>query len=285
MLIDKKIILPHWLAYPEIPAGSIGWRMGGGEWYLMKSSEWYDNLDEDEKIEYQKLFPVPLTRSWHWDKKENFGGYKGGGNYMPYWRHEGLPKYTKEEIINEYNNGKEMEFIKFWGHRPSANGKITKSCFSQWWMCDFRYHMNNFCCTEQFMMAYKAEFFSDKESFEKIMSTNDPKAIKLLGRKVQNFDQIVWDKIKYSIVLNGTYMKFIKNPELMKFLLSTGDNIIVEASPQDDIWGIGMAEDYDGVDNPNMWKGENLLGFALMEVRDEIRRVWGNVHLGVLYSS
>ena len=98
--------------------------------------------------------------------------------------------------------------------------------------------------------------------------------MKALGKKVQNFDQNLWNKVKYSIVLNGNYFKFTQNCDMRKFLLSTGDKILVEASPLDTIWGIGLSEKNETSRNPNSWRGENLLGFALMEVRDELRSVY-----------
>ena len=103
--------------------------------------------------------------------------------------------------------------------------------------------------------------------------------MKALGRKVRNFDPQVWDKVKYSIVLNGNYYKFTQNKEMMDFLLSTGDKILVEASPLDTIWGIGLDKDNEKAHNIASWRGKNLLGFALMEVRDEIRKLYQNVQL------
>lgn len=103
--------------------------------------------------------------------------------------------------------------------------------------------------------------------------------LKALGRKVRNFDETIWNEIKYATVLNGNYLKFTQNSELRKFLLSTGDSVLVEASPYDGIWGIKMGETDENARNPLKWNGENLLGFALMEVRDEIRRVWKNADI------
>ena len=129
------------------------------------------------------------------------------------------------------------------------------------------------------MMVAKARIFEDEEVEKEIMNTSDPKLMKALGRKVRNFDPQVWDKLKYSIVLNGNYYKFTQNKEMMDFLLSTGDKILVEASPMDTIWGIGLGKDNEKAHNIASWRGKNLLGFALMEVRDEIRKVYQNVHL------
>ena len=129
---------------------------------------------------------------------------------------------------------------------------------------------------EQYMMAAKAELFGDSEIQEQILKCSDPKQIKALGRKVRGFDQKVWDKFKYAIVLNGNWCKFSQNRDLREFLLSTGDSVLVEASPYDNIWGIRLAASSPEAQDPMKWRGQNLLGFALMEVRDELRRVTQN---------
>ena len=126
------------------------------------------------------------------------------------------------------------------------------------------------------MMSKKALLFDDKEVFEQIMASDEPNEIKSLGRKIRNFDEKIWNDVKYSIVLNGNYLKFTQNRNLMNFLLSTGDKILVEASPFDKIWGIGMSENDERINNPDEWQGENLLGFALTEVREEIKSVYAN---------
>ena len=128
------------------------------------------------------------------------------------------------------------------------------------------------------MMAQKAELFGDKEIHKQIIACDDPAEIKKLGRRVRKFDASVWDQAKYSIVLNGNWKKFSQNPQLRDFLLSTGDQILVEASPYDTIWGIGLSAD-QAVAGPQSWRGENLLGFALMEVRDELARVYAHANL------
>ena len=89
-------------------------------------------------------------------------------------------------------------------------------------------------------MAAKAELFGDSEIQEQILKCSDPKQIKALGRKVRRFDQKVWDKFKYAIVLNGNWCKFSQNRNLREFLLSTGDSVLAEASPYDNIWAFGF---------------------------------------------
>lgn len=98
-----------------------------------------------------------------------------------------------------------------------------------------------------------------------------PEILKQLGREVQHFDAEVWDAHKFDIVVKGNLAKFGQNPDLRKYLLNTGERILVEASPFDRIWGVGMREDDKDILHPQKWFGLNLLGFALMVVRDELK--------------
>ena len=178
-------------------------------------------------------------------------------------------KYSVENLIQENRDWHKDDFIFFWGHKKGK--KIGKTCFSQWYEIEFEVDGHRYNCAEQYMMAQKAWIFKDYEIFGKILDSTDPKEIKALGREVKNFDSKIWNQHKFGIVVKGNLAKFGHNPELKDFLLSTGNKIIVEASPYDKVWGIGMKDGTHGIDNPGNWKGENLLGFALMEVRDELR--------------
>jgi ribA/ribD-fused uncharacterized protein len=121
------------------------------------------------------------------------------------------------------------------------------------------------------MMAGKAKLFNDHETLEEVLKSETPNQAKSLGRKVKNFDPKIWDEHKYEIVRHGNYLKFSQNDKLKEFLLSTNTKTLVEASPYDTIWGIGMLETDPKAVNPSFWNGENLLGFALMEVRDLLK--------------
>lgn len=181
-------------------------------------------------------------------------------------------KYTAQKIKQDYLAGKNQKFVLFWGHRKSKDGSITKSCLSQWWHSSFTVGGVTYNCMEQFMMASKAKLFGDSEIFEKIMQTKTQKTIKDLGRKVRNFDGKVWDEHKFTIVYYGNLMKFSQNEDLRSFLLSTGKKILAEASPYDGIWGIKLPQEDERAQIPVKWQGENLLGFALMQVRDELSK-------------
>ena len=149
---------------------------------------------------------------------------------------------------------------------------IDETCMSQWFESEFTVDGVVYKTAEQYMMAQKARLFNDETVFSQIMASNDPAEYKVLGRMVKSFDAAQWDAAKYDIVRRGNLEKFKQNPKLRAYLDSTGDSVLVEASPEDGIWGVMLGMEAPRIDNPTQWRGENLLGFALMEVRDEIRR-------------
>ncbi|MNU12709.1 Swarming motility protein YbiA [compost metagenome] len=178
-------------------------------------------------------------------------------------------KYTLENIIKKFQNKEKLDFLFFWGH--TVKEEITKACFSQWFPYEFEENRMSYKTAEHYMMAGKAKLFNDLETLEQILRAETPNQAKSLGRKVKNFDPQLWDEHKYEIVKQGNLLKFSQNEKFKEFLLSSNDKILVEASPYDTIWGIGMFETDPKAENPQQWNGENLLGFALMEVRDELR--------------
>ena len=270
---------PPWLAYPEIERNSIGWRMGCGENYLGRFSIWLDTLSTEELAKYQLLFPEPIVWKGWWMDESNDYEFVHGCFCIQQWSMDGIPKYNIPKLAQEVLSGNKLDMCLFWGHQPDPSGNVTKSCFSQWWMSEFWSIAYNYCCMEQFMMSQKSELFEDKEIQQQILASKKPNQIKLLGKKVNGFEQEVWDNARYAIVLNGNWCKFSQNQKLKKFLLSTGNSILVEASPYDAIWGIQLDSNSPDTQNPMKWKGQNLLGFALMEVRDELFRVTQNESL------
>ena len=158
------------------------------------------------------------------------------------------------------------ELLLFYGHRVTK--AVTETCLSQWYPCQFEVEGVTYTSAEQYMMAEKAKLFGDEEIRAEILNTDDPRMCKALGRKVKNFDKAVWDKEKEHIVRKGNTKKFLQNSALRNFLLSTGDKVLVEASPTDRVWGIGLGKNNPDALDPQKWRGQNLLGFALMNVRD-----------------
>lgn len=174
-----------------------------------------------------------------------------------------------EKLILSHRTFTSDDFIFFWSGRKLRN--VTKNCFSQWYPSKFIVGGKEYRFAEQFMMARKAELFNDLETLQKIMIASDARTIKTLGREVKNFDPTLWNEKKFKVVVQGNLAKFTQDVELHDFLLSTGDKILVEASPYDKIWGIGLDEKSPDAVNPQKWRGQNLLGFALMKVRSIIK--------------
>ena len=141
--------------------------------------------------------------------------------------------------------------------------------FSNWYLCEIEFHGRKFCSSEQLFMYKKAKLFHDDEIAEKIVSASNQFEIKRLGRMVKNFKQDVWDKCCYDIMLSSNRLKYEQNPVLLQVLLSTGEEEICEASPLDRIWGVGLSTDTDEYKNKTNWKGKNLLGEVLMQIRFE----------------
>ncbi len=177
-------------------------------------------------------------------------------------------KYTLQALQKDYIANKKIKYLFFWGHTPKSKDQIDQSCFSQWWSSDFTIDGITYSCTEQYMMAEKARLFGDNEIFSKIMEAKHPKQMKMLGRSVQHFNDQVWQANSYEIVKKGNLAKFGQDEQLRQYLCGTGNRVLVEASPQDRIWGIGLPKDHPDAERPINWKGTNWLGFVLMEVRD-----------------
>lgn len=167
-----------------------------------------------------------------------------------------------QDVITKFDNREKLEFIFFWR---------TNCYFSNWFPSDFIVDGVLYWCTEQYMMAKKAELFGDYNTFRYIMESRSQREIKALGRKVMGFNESIWVKNRERIVFEGNYAKFTQNPKLKDYIIKQKNKIIVEASPYDKIWGVGLdSADFYYIANPHNWRGQNLLGFVLMDVRDTI---------------
>jgi ribA/ribD-fused uncharacterized protein len=147
--------------------------------------------------------------------------------------------------------------VYFWGDPTLSN----------WGPAEFNHKGLHFYNSEQAYMYEKAMYFDDNEIAQQILENDNPSTAKSLGRKVKNFNPESWDGAAYEYMIDVCYAKFKQNPELAEVLLSTGNKTLVEGSPHDKIWGVGLHwADEEILDEAN-WKGQNLLGKALMEVR------------------
>ncbi|MCW8877006.1 MAG: NADAR family protein [Kangiellaceae bacterium] len=183
---------------------------------------------------------------------------------------------SKDELVEFVAKGKKAKYLFFWGHTQKYKDEVSKSCFSQWFHSPFEIEGVNYATAEHFMMAEKARLFKDKsqtnlELINRIIEASHPQKAKKLGRQVEGFTNEEWNRRRFEIVVTGNLAKFSQNEQLREFLLSTGKRVLVEASPVDKVWGIGLAEDHQDASNPFKWKGMNLLGFVLMEVRSRLR--------------
>jgi ribA/ribD-fused uncharacterized protein len=176
---------------------------------------------------------------------------------------------NNEQLIDKLSQDEKVKYVLFWGHQDKK-GKTTKSCLSQWYDSPFVEGGTKFLTAEHYMMHAKALLFSDLAAATKVLSAKTPGEAKAIGREIQNFDEEQWLKNRFEIVVNANLAKFSYNSELRQFLISTGDRVLVEASPVDKIWGIGLAKDDPLAENPTDWQGLNLLGYALMEVRSQL---------------
>lgn len=172
-------------------------------------------------------------------------------------------------LIERCNSGKVYNYLPFYGHRVTK--RIGKNCLSQFYPTAFSVDGVMYTHAERFMMAEKARLF-DPDAVAGIMAATTPYQVKMAGRRVRNFDNDVWNQHKFQIVVDGNYAKFSQNPLLREYLLSTGNDVLVEAAPNDRVWGVGLACDDERINRPQLWMGENLLGFALMVVRGMLRQ-------------
>lgn len=176
--------------------------------------------------------------------------------------------YNIQWLKQQYKINNKIDYLFFWGHTPKLKNSIDKSCFSQWYPSAFNVKGVLYRTAEHWMMAKKAILFSDDTQLQTILSVESPAEAKKAGRAVKNFDPKLWEENAFNYVIEGNKHKFSQHSALKQFLLQTENAVLVEASPFDAIWGIGMKE-YET--DPLKWKGTNLLGFALMKVREEIK--------------
>ncbi|MEU4555263.1 NADAR family protein [Micromonospora violae] len=171
------------------------------------------------------------------------------------------------ELAAAQAQGHRAKFLFFWGHQPERDGGVGAGCLSQWWPAPFTVDERRFPTAEHYMMWRKATLFDNRAIAEQILAAPHPHAAKALGARVSGFDEQTWSEHRFAIVVAGNLAKFDQRPALRAFLLATGERVLVEASPYDRVWGIGLRRDDAAAGDPAGWRGLNLLGFALMQVR------------------
>ncbi|CAJ1314645.1 NADAR family protein [Paenibacillus nuruki] len=144
------------------------------------------------------------------------------------------------------------------------------SPFSQWYPASFELEGQQFTSAEQYMMYGKAQLFGDRDIAARILQADHPRQQKALGRQIQRFDDELWNREAKNIVYRGNHAKFTQNPELLLVLLATAGQTLVEASPSDRIWGIGLSEDDPRIHQRATWRGTNWLGEVLIQLREDL---------------
>lgn len=171
------------------------------------------------------------------------------------------------DLIKAIGAGKHFKYLLFWGHRADPSG-LGPGCLSQWWPAVFEIDGVRYASAEHYMMAEKARLFEDEAIRKQVLASASPAQAKKLGRKVRGFDETIWRAHRFEIVCCASVAKFSSDPKLRRYLLNTGRKVLVEASPRDRIWGIGMGAKHEHARTPSKWRGLNLLGFALMTARE-----------------
>ena len=180
------------------------------------------------------------------------------------------PQERLDALVNAEADGDLPELLLFWGHQPEPDGSIGPGCLSQWWRAPFVIDGVRYPTAEHWMMAGKARIFGDEDALEAVMAAKNPGKAKAIGREVEGFDERAWGAHCYNLVVAGNVAKFGQRIPLREYLLGTGALVLVEASPYDRLWGIGLAASDEAARSPVRWRGRNLLGFALMEVRERL---------------
>lgn len=170
--------------------------------------------------------------------------------------------HTIKTVRKRFTDGEKLSFLFFYSN---------KDIYSNWYPAKFTIDNIQFANSEQAMMYYKAVLFQDSRICSLLKKEKNPATCKRLGRAIEGFNESKWQNCRCKIMTKVLYNKFSQNPKLKEQLLATDDKILVEASPYDTIWGIGLDKNDNRTLNPNYWKGLNLLGFCLMEVREMLK--------------
>lgn len=177
---------------------------------------------------------------------------------------------SRADCVAAVERGDRLKFVFFWGHTPRRPGAVDASCLSQWFPATFTVDGVEYPTAEHFMMAEKARLFGDQDALTRVLGAATPGEAKARGREVRGFDERAWAEHRFDIVVRGSTAKFAARRDLREFLVASKNRVLVEASPQDRVWGIGLARDDERAQDPRRWLGLNLLGFALMKARDNL---------------
>lgn len=175
-----------------------------------------------------------------------------------------------ERLLQAESDGSLPGFVHFWSHEPQHPARPGPWVLSQWWEAPFSVDGVVYATAEAFLMAEKARLFGDEAALARVLAATHPGAAKAAGREVTPYDDAAWSAARYDVAVRGNLAKFSQHDDLLAYLLSTAPRVLVEASPVDPVWGIGLSADDPAAALPSAWRGTNLLGFALTEVRERL---------------
>lgn len=178
------------------------------------------------------------------------------------------PDSRREALLLAEREGRLPPVLAFWDHTPTGPG-TGPWVLSQWWPAPFTVDGVRYPTAEHWMMAAKARHCGDDDALARVLADPSPEVAKAVGRQVRGFDSAAWAAVAYGVVVEGNRHRFAPGPE-REYLRATGDRVLVEASPVDRVWGVGLGEDDPRHASPAQWQGQNLLGLALMEVRESL---------------
>ena len=174
--------------------------------------------------------------------------------------------YDRDALIEAIASGWQPKYVFFWGHTPNGSG-VGKHVLSQWWPARFTVDGDTYISAEHYMMAEKARLFGDEETRSSILATSKPGAARRWAAPCAASTRNVGSGIASTSSSEPAVRSSGRTPMLAAYLAETGDKVLVEASPVDRVWGIGLAADDPRAERPAEWQGLNLLGFALMRAR------------------
>lgn len=182
-------------------------------------------------------------------------------------------RYHLSWLTEKFDKGEteSLNYIFFWGHINKASRPVGEFVLSQWYPAPFAVSGIVYKTSAHWMMGRKALLFGDRDTFKKILNADRPEDVRALSQNIKGFDELKWIEWRYEIVKEGNFHKFNQHKKLRAYLLNTMDAVLVETNPVDEVWGIGLTPDSKFLKNPYAWNGLNLLGFALMEVREYLK--------------
>lgn len=157
---------------------------------------------------------------------------------------------TRDELATLVACGARPKYLLFWGHQPERDGSVGSGSLSQWWSAPFTVDGTRYPTAEHWMMAGKARLFGDEAIVPRILAARSPAEAKKLGRQVAGFEERRWAAARFELVVQGNVAKFGSSDELRSYLLGTAHRVLVEASPLDRLWGIGLAADDERATDP-----------------------------------